>query len=258
MSNTLNILGLQSDIIWENPSANRSAFEKRIRVVLTSNPEADILVLPECFTSGFTMNLESLDDWEDGETLEWMRKITAESNVALTGSIAFRFKDGVARNRSLFVKPDGSFDFYDKRHLFTLVGEDKHYKRGENAQIVEFRGWRILLQICYDLRFPTFSRNSAQNPYDIALYVANWPAVRSQPWRTLLQARAIENQCYVMGVNRTGVDATGIAYKGDGLGIDPYGNILCDPKLKSIVRLVCDRKSLEEYRAKFPVLRDAD
>jgi len=204
------------------------------------------------------MNLNSIDSWESGATLNWMRGLAKKYNLAITGSVAFRFEDGLARNRSLFVKPDGSFEYYDKRHLFTFGKEDKHYKKGEDRKVVEFRSWKILLQICYDLRFPCFARNSLSNRYDIALYVANWPEVRRHPWRTLLQARAMENQCYVVGVNRTGTDPNKIVYRGDSLGVDPYGNILSDAQDGESIILVCNRNTLEEFRKKFPVLDDAD
>ena len=254
----LYLLGIQSTIVWENPEANRLHFEKQIRKGVKKFPDTDLLVLPEVFTTGFTMNLSKIDSWESRDTLNWMTRLSSELNVGLTGSIAFRFEDGTARNRSLFVRPDGSFEFYDKKHLFSLGTEDKFFEKGLEKRIVDFRGWNILLQICYDLRFPCFSRNTFKDRYDIALYVANWPQVRIQHWHTLLQARAIENQCYVMGVNRTGTDENGIIYPGESLGVDFYGN-LCDQATQDdVVQLVCDRNALEDFKTKFPVLEDED
>ncbi|PCJ81730.1 MAG: nitrilase family protein [Bacteroidetes bacterium] len=255
---TLSVLGIQSPIIWENPNANRKAFEKTISKLIAPNKVPDLIVLPEVFTTGFSMNLEKIDTWEDNMTLEWMKSIARKYNLAITGSISYRFNDGIARNRCLFVKPDGTYEYYDKRHLFTFGGEDKKYERGSIRKVIEFRGWKILVQICYDLRFPTFARNSIRNPYDIILYMANWPQVRRHPWRTLLQARAMENQCYVMGVNRTGDDANNIVYTGDSLAIDAFGNIQHDALNGGSVHLICERTILKKYRAKFPVLYDAD
>jgi predicted amidohydrolase len=254
----LHILGIQSNLVWENPEANRVNFKHKIRSRLLEFPETDLIVLPEVFTTGFTMNLSKIDSWESRKTLNWMSRLAAELNIALTGSIAFRFEDGTARNRSLFVRPEGSFEFYDKKHLFSLGSEDQFFEKGTEKTIVEFRGWKILLQICYDLRFPCFSRNALTDRYDIALYVANWPEARIQPWHTLLQARAIENQCYVMGVNRNGTDANGVLYPGESLAVDVYGNICDQATQDDIVQLVCDRTSLEEFKNKFPVLEDVD
>jgi omega-amidase len=254
----LHILGIQSTIVWENPEANRLHFEKQIREGVQKNPETDLVVLPEVFTTGFTMNLSKIDSWESRDTLNWMTRLSSELNVGVTGSVAFRFEDGTGRNRSLFVRPDGSFEFYDKKHLFSLGSEDQFFEKGLVKKIVEFRGWKILLQICYDLRFPCSSRNTLEDRYDIALYVANWPQARIKHWVTLLQARAIENQCYVMGVNRTGTDANELLYPGESLGVDFYGNVCDQTTQDDVVQLVCDRTSLEEFKIKFPVLEDGD
>ena len=254
----LHILGLQSNLAWENPESNRVNFEQKIRSRLLEFPETDLIVLPEVFTTGFTMNLSKIDSWESRETFNWMTRLSSELNVGLTGSVAFRFEDGTARNRSLFIRPDGSYEFYDKKHLFSLGSEDAFFEKGQVKRIVEFRGWKILLQICYDLRFPCSSRNTLEDRYDIALYVANWPESRIQPWLTLLQARAIENQCYVMGVNRTGTDSNGILYPGESLSVDFYGVIRDQATQDDVVQLVCDRTALEEFKTKLPVLEDRD
>jgi omega-amidase len=254
----LHILGIQSTIAWENPEANRLHFEKQIREGVQKNPETDLVVLPEVFTTGFTMNLSKIDSWDSRDTLHWMSRLAAELNIALTGSVAFRFEDGKARNRSLFVLPDGSFELYDKKHLFSLGSEDQFFEKGLVKKIVEFRGWKILLQICYDLRFPCSSRNTIEDRYDIALYVANWPQARIKHWLILLQARAIENQCYVMGVNRTDSDAKELLYPGESLAVDFYGNVCDQTTQDDVVQLVCDRTALEEFKIKFPVLEDFD
>ena len=252
----LHLLGIQSTIAWENPEVNRVNFEKKIRESVVTFPETDLVVLPEVFTTGFTMNLSKIDSWASRNTLNWMTRLSSELDIALTGSVAFKFEDGTARNRSLFVRPDGYFEFYNKKHLFSLGSEDQFFQKGQVKKIVEFRGWKILLQICYDLRFPGSSRNTLQDRYDIALYVANWPENRIQHWLTLLQARAIENQCYVMGVNRTGTDAKGIIYPGKSLAVDFYGSV-CDKSTQdNVIQLVCDRTDLEDIKIKFPVLED--
>ena len=254
----LHLLGIQSTIAWENPEANRLDFEKQIREGVKKFPETDLIVLPEVFTTGFTMNHSKIDSWESRDTLNWMTRRSSELKVGLTGSITFRLKDGTARNRSLFVRPDGSFEFYDKKHLFSLGSKDQFFEKGLVKKIVEFRGWKILLQICYDLRFPCSSRNTLEDRYDIALYVANWHQARIKHWLTLLQARAIENQCYVMGVNRTGADANSIIYPGESFAVDFYGGIRDQATQDDVVQLVCDRNALEDFKTKFPVLEDED
>ena len=249
----LKIIGIEAPIVWENPAENRMAFETLIR---DSNFEGvDVVVLPENFTSGFSMNIDSVDCWEDSVTFDWMKGLSSELDVALFGSVAFKMPDGSARNRGLFVKPSGEVEVYDKKHLFTLGGEDKHYVAGESRDVVEFRGWKILLQICYDLRFPVFSKNRPEDLYDAIIYVANWPKPRIHAWRTLLQARAIENQCYVMGVNRNGEDPSGNIYTGDSLGVDPLGAILSEGP---VVDLLCERSVLDEFRRKYPFIWDGD
>jgi predicted amidohydrolase len=253
--NTLQIVGLQAELVWEYPAANRAAFEKLIRHVVVEKEGVDIVVLPENFTSGFSMDIEKVDNWASGETLEWVKGLAGELDIAIFGSVAFKMEDGSGRNRGLFVKPNGTFDFYDKRHLFTLGGEDKSYVRGDGRVIVEFRGWKILLQICYDLRFPGFSRNVSSDLYDAIIYVANWPEPRIHAWRTLLQARAIENQCYVLGVNRSGEDPAGTVYTGDSLGVGPLGEIFSEGP---IVDLKCDREVLDGYRERYPFLKDGE
>ena len=249
----LRIIGIEAPIVWENPAENRKDFEARIREIDVSG--VDIIVLPENFTSGFTMNTDCIDSWSDSVTLNWLKEISSEFDIAIFGSVAFKMPDGAARNRGLFVMPSGEVEFYDKKHLFTLGGEDQHYVAGESRAVVEFRGWKILLQICYDLRFPVFSKNRPEDLYDAIIYVANWPKPRIHAWRTLLQSRAIENQCYVIGVNRSGKDPSGNIYTGDSLGVDPLGAILSEGP---VVDLHCDRSVLDDFRRKYPFIWDGE
>lgn len=249
----LRIIGIEAPIIWECPEENRSAFAVKIRERIFEG--VDVVVLPENFTSGFSMNIERVDCWEDGVTLCWMKGLCSELDIALVGSVAFKMPDGSARNRGVFMKPSGEVEFYDKKHLFSLDGEDKYYVQGESRTIVAFRGWKILLQICYDLRFPVFSKNKPEDLYDAIIYVANWPKPRIQAWRSLLQARAIENQCYVIGVNRIGEDPSGNIYSGDSLGIDPLGTILSEGPM---VDLRCERVFLDKFRRKYPFIWDGE
>ena len=252
----MRLIGIESSIIWESPSENRVAFEAKIRDALNSTTgKVDVIVLPENFTSGFSMNVDSVDSWSNRHTLNWMKSLCSEFDIAICGSVAFKLDDGTGRNRGLFVTPGGEVNIYDKKHLFTLGGEGENYVPGQDRTIVEFRGWKFLLQICYDLRFPVFSRNNPDDAYDAIIYVANWPKPRILAWRTLLQARAIENQCYVIGVNRCGEDPSGNIYTGDSLGVDPWGVITSEGP---VVDLVCERGVLDEFRRKYPFLRDGE
>ena len=250
----MRLIGIESSIIWESPSENRVAFEAQIRDALNSaKEEVDVVVLPENFTSGFSMNLDSVDSWSNGLTLNWMKALCQELDIAIFGSVAFKLDDGTARNRGLFVTPAGEVNIYDKKHLFTLGREGENYIAGEDRIVIEFRDWKFLLQICYDLRFPVFSRNNPNDPYDAIIYVANWPKNRIHAWRTLLQARAIENQCYVLGVNRCGEDPSGNVYTGNSLGVNPWGEIASKGPG---VNLYCDKDKLDEFRRKYPFLAD--
>ena len=253
MSIKLNIVGIQTKIFWEDIEANRSHFADQIKRVASGYP-ADIIVLPETFTTGFTMNLDRIDVWETGETLVWMQKISAEVDAAIVGSVSFMFEDGKARNRCLFVKPNGDWAYYDKRHLFSFGAENEFFEPGEVKTIVEFRGWRIMLQICYDLRFPVFVRNHVSDPYDVIIYCANWPEPRISAWATLLKARAMENQAYVVGVSCVGVDGKGVNCPGESLCVDMKGEVVA--KNERFVRIVCDRDELERFRERFPILVD--
>jgi omega-amidase len=243
---------IQCELAWENPQDNRSHLTARIEKL--DNP-TDLIVLPEMFTTGFSMNALENAEAPGGATEQWMRELAIAKNCAITGSIAVNEGTDVY-NRMLFVTPEG-IQHYDKRHLFRMAGEDKRYKSGAQRVIVPWRGWRISLQVCYDLRFPVFARN--QGDFDLQLYVANWPAKRSHHWRQLLVARAIENQACVIGVNRIGSDANGLDYSGDSLAIAADGELLSDLQNRDEAgQLTFNGEALKNYREKFPCHMDAD
>lgn len=250
----LNIAVFQYDLAWENPAANRAKIEEWIDQV---KRKTDIVFLPEMFTTGFSMKVEELAETMEGETVEWMKKCSADHQLALCGSLII-LENGCYFNRLLFVHPSGEINFYDKRHLFTMGNEEKHFSKGKARLIVEYKGWRICPQICYDLRFPVWARN--RNEYDILAYSANWPQARTEVWNTLLKARAIENQAYVVGANRVGVDGNTISYSGNSQLIDPKGNLLSSvgDHHKGIVLASFSYSELMRFRAAFPVLNDAD
>lgn len=243
---------LQRDIEWANPALNVSRADEAI----DRNQGSDIFVLPEMFSTGFCTNPEGVAESDNSETLQWMKRKAAAINAAIAGSVAIG-KDGKFFNRFYFVKPDGEVTHYDKKHLFTYGGEHKRFTAGDKRVVVEFRGVRILLEICYDLRFPIWSRN--RGDYDMILYVASWPTPRVAAWSALLVARAIENQCYVAGVNRVGTDPA-CQYCGGSVVIDPYGKTIaaCADNQECEATVTIDIKALESFRQKFPVLNDAD
>ena len=223
--------------------------------LLNQQPGADLYVLPETFATGFMAE----GSVENGpRILNWMQEQASRLNAAIVGSIAIRDEKQQSRNRLFFVRPDGSYDYYDKHHLFGYAGETDAYVAGNQRVIVEWRGVRFLLQVCYDLRFPVFSRN--RGDYDAIIYVANWPSSRSEVWHTLLRARALENQCYVIGVNIAGDDMGICLYAGDSAIIDAYGHTLaqCIPGRPESAAAELDMEALERFRQKFPVLHDAD
>lgn len=242
---------LQNDIYWSDISANTNHVDE----IMDKAGRADLYVLPEMFSTGFCTHPEGIAD-KNGITLEWMRKKAAEKEAAIAGSIAIE-ENGKFYNRFHFVYPDGKVVCYNKKHLFTYGGEDKRFTPGNERVIAEYKGVRILLQICYDLRFPVFSRN--RNDYDVAIYVASWPTPRVEAWKALLKARAIENQCYVLAVNRVGSDPF-CQYCGGSAVIDPYGKIVsaCEDGKECFAVADIDMKKLLAFREKFPVFGDAD
>jgi len=241
----------QHDIVWASPAENC----KRLEQQMLSAPKGDIYVLTEMFSTGFATEPQGIAE-KDGASLSWMKQMAAKLDAAVAGSIATEI-DGRYYNRFYFVKPDGEVKHYDKHHLFTYGGEDKRFTRGEERVVVEWRGVRFLLLVCYDLRFPVFSRN--RGDYDAILYVASWPTPRVEAWSALLRARAIENQCYVAGVNRVGVDPS-CEYCGGSAIISPYGKTLaaCEDGKECIATAKIDMQELEAFRQKFPVLNDSD
>lgn len=243
---------LQQDISWGKPEENVCAAEQ----AMDARPGADLYVLPEMFSTGFCTEPEGLAEPADSDTLRWMRRYAQAHGCAVAGSIAVLDR-GKYCNRFHFVFPDGTYRTYDKRHLFTYGGEDKHFTAGRERVIVEYGGVRFLLLICYDLRFPVWARN--RKDYDAILYVANWPTPRVEAWLALLKARAIENQCYVAGVNRVGTDPS-CEYCGGTLWIDPYGNTVaaCERGMVDAVTVELDMGCLTDFRRKFPVLEDGD
>lgn len=247
----MNILLLQTDIKWQRPHENR----EHTQAMIEASPQADLIILPEMFTTGFCMQPVDVAEPADTETLAWMQVIAKQKNSAIAGSVAIKEGDKYY-NRFYFVKPDGSYITYNKKHLFTFAGEDNEYTVGEEKVIVEYKGFRILLQICYDLRFPVFSRNTGD--YDMIIYVANWPTVRIDAWNTLLKARAIENLCYVAGVNRAGDDPAN-TYSGGTVLLDYLGKtIVAATEYEDAVCGQIDMQELKNFREKFPALNDAD
>ncbi len=248
----MKIAALQSPLYWQDRDANLAHFEGLIK----SLADVDLVVLPEMFTTGFSMASEQIAEPADGPTLSWLRETAQACQLAITGSVAVE-DGGHYYNRMYWVSPDGEA-YYDKRHLFRMADEHLHYRAGDSRKIVEFKGFRICLQVCYDLRFPVFCRN--RNDYDILIFVANWPASRRHAWSSLLTARAIENQCYLVGVNRVGEDGNGIAYSGDSVVLDYLGQPLAHtgPETPAILQAEFSLEALQSFREKFPAMLDAD
>lgn len=242
---------LQNDILWADPAGNI----RKADAAISSSPDADLYILPEMFSTGFCTSPEGIAE-SDGATLEWMKKKAAQCGAAIAGSVAIK-EEGNFYNRFYFVKPDGDVVSYDKKHLFTYGKEHESFTAGDRRVIVEYLGVRILLEICYDLRFPVWSRN--RGDYDMIIYVASWPSSRISAWNSLLVARAVENQCYVAGVNRVGTDPSD-SYSGGSVIVDPYGNVIakCQDGIESYSEAEIDMELLEAFRRKFPVLNDAD
>lgn len=247
----LHVAVLQTALVWQDAAANRRQLAQQLQQI-----SADLIVLSEMFSSGFSIQSDVIAEPE-GETLDWLKQQAAQRGAALCGSVATRTERGCV-NRCYFVTPDGGISYYDKKHLFRMAGEHQAYVAGEQRVVVQYRGWRLLLQVCYDLRFPVFSRN--RNDYDVALYVANWPAARAHAWRTLLQARAIENQAFVLGCNRVGTDGNGVDYSGDSLIVDYLGQTQAElaPNQPGVLMTALDLTALNQYRQQFPAALDAD
>ncbi len=269
---TLTITTIQTNLHWEDKAANLKMLEEKIFGI---KEKTEIVVLPEMFNTGFTMQPEKLAETMEGETVAWMKRVAMEKRVVLVGSVAVKTEErtetGLSErtetvssytNRLIWMLPNGQCGYYDKRHLFAFAGEDQHYTAGNKRLIASVKGWKINLQVCYDLRFPVWARQqpTSEGPeYDLLIYVANWPERRSHAWKTLLQARAIENQCYVVGVNRVGNDGNNIYHSGDSMIVDPLGEVLYTKKdEEDIHTITIDKAQLDTVREKLPFLKDGD
>lgn len=244
---------LQTDIVWNDSAANIAKAD----ALVDANAGSDLYVLPEMWATGFNVEPQTMAETEEGPSLIWMRRKASQTGAAIAGSLATMLKDGRYVNRLYFVKPSGDGAFYDKRHLFAFAGEQRYYTAGQERVVVEWKGVRILLQVCYDLRFPVFSRN--KNDYDMVLYVASWPEKRQTAWDTLLRARAIENQCFVAGVNRVGDDPH-CHYAGATMLVDAYGQQLgtCRRDEEEALTTTVDMEALRSFRRRFPVLEQGE
>ena len=253
MNSHLRVTLVQTELAWQDPAANRRSLAGHFRGLAG---HTDLVVLPEMFSTGFSMEAEQLAEEMGGSTIGWLREEAAALGCVITGSLIVR-DAGRCFNRLVWARPDGSLEYYDKRHLFRLAGEQEHYAAGSRRLVVALKGWRVCPMICYDLRFPVWSRS--RGDYDLLLYVANWPQRRALAWSTLLRARAIENQSYVVGVNRIGKDGNGTAYAGDSVALDFLGQPLSSEGGGDRVETaVLDLESLRAYRESFPVHLDAD
>ncbi|WP_080237700.1 amidohydrolase [Spirosoma rigui] len=255
----MNITLLQTDLYWHDPVANRAMLEERI---FTLPEPTDLIVLPEMFTTGFTMDARAVAEPMNLTTFRWLRQMAAQTGAVVTGSYVVRENNGFY-NRLIWMQPDGVYDVYDKRHLFRMAGEDGVYTAGTQRIVKEWKGWRICPLVCYDLRFPVWSRNvnepAQEYAYDLLLYVANWPAARRNAWNVLLQARAIENLSYVAGVNRVGHDSNQHNYTGDSALIDFKGDVLFRHSDTEVThQQTLSLTDLRTFRAHFPAHLDAD
>jgi len=267
---------IQTNLHWEDKKANLNMLSKKIESILE---KTEVIILPEMFNTGFSMRPETLAEEMDGETMEWMKKIAAAKKVILTGSVMIKHPSipiaigtqdkSDYYNRLIWMLPNGEYGYYDKRHLFAYGNEHTLFNAGNKRLIASVKGWKINLQVCYDLRFPVWARQTpfssegeeleVRPEYDLLVYVANWPEQRIHAWKTLLTARAIENQCYVVGVNRVGDDGNGIHHNGESMIIDPLGEILYSKKDdEDIFTYTLQKERLTEIRNKFPFLNDAD
>jgi len=266
----LTITTIQSNLVWENKAANLLMLEQKIKGM---EERTEVIVLPEMFSTGFSMNTQALAEDMNGETVTWMKRVAAENKIILTGSIIIKENENFY-NRLIWMLPNGEYGVYDKRHLFGFGNETEHYSAGNKRLIASVKGWKINLQICYDLRFPVWARQAptslerahpeasgagGEAEYDVLIYVANWPERRNHAWKTLLCARAIENQCYVVGVNRVGDDGNNIYHSGNSMVIDPLGQVLYHKAdEEDIFTIALDKEKLNEVRNKFPFLKDGD
>ncbi len=244
---------VQTSLIWENPAANRAQLDQKLAPL---KGQTDLVILPEMFTTGFSMNAPQLAEKMDGESIHWMRQKANKISAAICGSLIIQ-EDGKYYNRLIWMNPDGTIQYYDKRHLFTLAGEDKVYTAGKNKLIIDYKGWKICPLVCYDLRFPVWSRNVEH--YDLLIYIANFPKKRSYAWKSLLIARAIENQVYTVGVNCVGKDGNDIPYSGDSSLVDYVGKMRFQlSEEEGVFTLELNKKEQTLFRERFNFLADQD
>ena len=264
---TLTVTTIQADLQWEDKAANLRRLEKKIDGIAG---RTEVVILPEMFSTAFSMRPEALAETIEGPTISWMRETAARKNIILTGSLIIE-EDGDYFNRLIWMLPNGQFGWYDKRHRFAYAGENEHYTAGNRRLVASVKGWKVLLLVCYDLRFPVWSRqqvspesDGGEFEYDLIIYVANWPERRSHAWKSLLVARAIENQAYVIGVNRVGEDGNKIAHSGDTMIVDPLGEILYhaapngNAPGEAVHTHTLTKDHLDAIRQRFPFWRDAD
>ncbi|WP_299553547.1 amidohydrolase [Seonamhaeicola sp.] len=254
MQDQLKVALVQSDLVWENPKGNRNNFSEKLESI---SEKVDLVVLPEMFTTGFTMNAGEVAETMQGETVSWMKRMASKLDTAIMGSVVIS-EDGKFYNRLLFVEASGKLTTYDKKHTFTLVGEEKTYAGGTERVIISYKGWKICPLICYDLRFPVWARNTED--YDVLIYVANWPKPRVSAWDALLKARAIENMSYCIGVNRVGVDGVKIGYSGHSAAYDVLGNQMTSirPYEEQIETITLEKRHIQKYRNTLKFLNDRD
>jgi len=266
---SLTVTLIQPDLKWEDKKANLEMFSGKIEAI---KEKTELIILPEMFSTGFSMRPELLAEIMEGETVEWMRSTARSKKAIITGSLIIE-DEGKCYNRLVWMLPSGDFGYYDKRHTFAYGEEDKHYNHGNKRLIASVKGWKINLQVCYDLRFPVWARQQKQDlvgedtnqggsstfEYDVLIYVANWPERRNHAWKTLLQARAIENQCFTIGVNRVGNDGNNIYHSGNSMLVDPLGTVLYHKEHEEdVFTYTLEKNTLEETRTKFPFWKDAD
>jgi omega-amidase len=254
MKDILNIALIQANLLWENTQGNLNYFDTKIARI---SSDIDVVILPEMFSTGFSMNPENASETMEGISVTWMKETAIKKQLAVVGSLIIKEGD-TYYNRLIFAHPNGEIHTYDKRHLFTYGGEDKVYSSGSERLIVDYKGWKICPMICYDLRFPVWSRNSDE--YDILIYVANWPKPRISAWDTLLKARAIENMCYTIGVNRVGVDGNNLEYIGHSQAVDMLGEEMTPNSIEgeAVLEVHLDKSKLTENRNRFRFLNDKD
>jgi omega-amidase len=253
----LKVTLVQTDIHWEQINANLAMLEEKI---WKDNPDTDLIVLPEMFNTGFTMNGQAVAEPMNGNTCKWMKQVASQTGAYICGSIVIK-EEGRFYNRFIFVSPEGKYQWYDKRHLYRMAGEDTVYTAGKEKIIVKIKGYRISPLVCYDLRFPVWSRRTVEESgdYDVLIYVASWPAPRISSWTILLKARAVENLCYTVGVNRIGTDGSNLEYTGESIVCGPKGEVLASMENFNAIQTVSIPGSqIREFREKFPVHLDAD